>query len=129
MAFQITAREGKQGNLYLGKAKIKDSVIIDCSSDIWIGDYTEIQDEVRIFTHKHHWNHSRGRREQIEKITFSPLRIGNDVFIGVRALILGITSIGDGAIIGAGSVVTKNIPAYEIWAGVPARKIGERCES
>jgi len=34
--------------------------------------------------------------------------------------------IGDGAVIGAGSVVTKSIPTMEIWAGVPARKIGSR---
>jgi acetyltransferase-like isoleucine patch superfamily enzyme len=34
--------------------------------------------------------------------------------------------IGDGVVVGAGAVVTKSIPDYEIWVGVPARKIGER---
>lgn len=53
-----------------------------------------------------------------------PVLIGNDVFIGARCIILKGVSIGDGAVVGAGSVVTKNIPKREIWAGNPARKIG-----
>lgn len=52
--------------------------------------------------------------------------IGNDVWIGDRALIKGGVEIGDGAIIGMGSVVTKNVGAYEIWAGNPARLIRKR---
>lgn len=52
--------------------------------------------------------------------------IGNDVWIGDRALIKGGVEIGDGAIIGMGSVVTKNVGAYEIWAGNPAKLIRKR---
>lgn len=54
------------------------------------------------------------------------LQIGNDVWIGSNACILRNVSIGNGAIIGAGAVVTHNVGAYEIWAGVPAKKIGMR---
>lgn len=57
-----------------------------------------------------------------EPITF----IGNDVWIGDRALIKAGVDIGNGAVIGMGSVVTKNIGAYEIWAGNPARLIRNR---
>lgn len=46
--------------------------------------------------------------------------------IGAGAVILPGVRIGQGAIIGAGAVVTSDIPSYEIWAGVPARKIGKR---
>lgn len=46
--------------------------------------------------------------------------IGNDVWVGRGTKILGGVTIGDGAIIGAYSVVTKNIPHYQIWAGNPA---------
>ena len=49
--------------------------------------------------------------------------IGNDVWIGYEAVILSGVHIGDGAIIGAGAVVTKDIPPYTIAAGVPARVI------
>ncbi|SCY72678.1 CatB-related O-acetyltransferase [Butyrivibrio sp. INlla14] len=52
--------------------------------------------------------------------------IGNDVWIGERALIKAGVTIGDGAVIGMGSVVTKDIGSYEIWAGNPAKKIRDR---
>lgn len=61
---------------------------------------------------------------------FHPVRVGNDVWIGTRALILGGVTIGDGAIIGAGAIVTKDVPPYAIVAGVPAKIIRYRfpCE-
>lgn len=52
--------------------------------------------------------------------------VGNDVWIGERATILSGLTIGDGAVIGGGSVVTKNVGPYEIWAGNPARFIRKR---
>jgi acetyltransferase-like isoleucine patch superfamily enzyme len=57
----------------------------------------------------------------------SNLTIGNDVWIGQNAIILpGCSSIGDGAIIGAGSVLNKDIPPYAIALGNPCRVIGYR---
>lgn len=52
--------------------------------------------------------------------------IGADAWIGFRAIVMAGVSIGRGAIVAAGAVVTKDVPPYEIHAGVPARKIGER---
>lgn len=52
---------------------------------------------------------------------FVATRLGRGVAIGSNATILGGVSIGDGSIIGAGSVVTKDVPARQIWAGNPAR--------
>ena len=52
--------------------------------------------------------------------------IGNDVWIGVRTIVRGGVHIADGAVIGAGSVVTKDVGPYEIWAGNPARFIRRR---
>ena len=51
--------------------------------------------------------------------------IGHDVKIGLNATILPWRSVGDGARIGAGAVVTKNIPAGEVWAGNPAVQLKE----
>ena len=48
------------------------------------------------------------------------IAIGNDVWIGVRAIVLSGVSVGDGAVIGAGAVVTRDIPPYTIAAGTPA---------
>ena len=53
-------------------------------------------------------------------------KIGNDVWIGLNVIIIAGVRIGDGAVIGAGSVVTKDVPSYAIWAGIPARQIRER---
>lgn len=47
--------------------------------------------------------------------------IGKRVFIGMNTLIVNAVNIGDGAVIGAGSIVNRDIPAGEIWAGNPAR--------
>jgi acetyltransferase-like isoleucine patch superfamily enzyme len=54
------------------------------------------------------------------------ITIGKNVYIGTNVLVVKPVSIGDGAVIGAGSVVTKNIPANEVWAGVPAKFIKQR---
>lgn len=54
------------------------------------------------------------------------INIGKKVFIGTGTVITHSVSIGDGAIIGACSVVTKDIPEYEIWAGNPARFVKNR---
>lgn len=52
--------------------------------------------------------------------------IGNDVWVGMNAVILGGVTIGDGAVVGAGSVVTKNVPPYTVVCGNPAREIRGR---
>ena len=52
--------------------------------------------------------------------------IEDDVFIGCNTVICNTVTIGKGAIIGAGSVVTKSIPPYQVWAGNPARYIKDR---
>ncbi len=57
---------------------------------------------------------------------FAETTIGNDVWIGSKCLIKGGVTIGDGAVIGMGSVVTHDIPPYEIWAGNPAKCIRRR---
>lgn len=61
---------------------------------------------------------SKGRHFRLGKVY-----IEEDAFIGVNTIICNSVTIGKGAIIGAGSVVTKDIPAYQVWAGNPARYI------
>lgn len=59
---------------------------------------------------------------------FSPVQVEDDVWIGARVTILPGIKIGKGAIIGAGAVVTKNVPPYAICGGNPARVIRFRCD-
>lgn len=58
-----------------------------------------------------------------------PVKIGNDVWIGARVTILDGCHVGDGAIIAAGAVVTKDVPPYSIVGGVPARFLKMRKSS
>lgn len=58
--------------------------------------------------------------------TLAKTVIGNDVWIASHAMVKGGVSIGDGAVIGMGSIVTKDIPPYEVWAGNPAKMIRKR---
>jgi acetyltransferase-like isoleucine patch superfamily enzyme len=55
-----------------------------------------------------------------------PVAIHDHVWIGARAIILPGVTIGEGAVVGAGSIVTKNVPPYTIVAGNPARQVGVR---
>ena len=60
---------------------------------------------------------------QRPKVLCGKVVIGKNVFIGMNTLIVNAVNIGDGAIIGAGSIVNRDIPAGEIWGGNPARFI------
>lgn len=66
-------------------------------------------------------NYSENEFEEYKKTI-----IGNDVWIGSNCLIKSGVKIGDGAVIGMGSVVTHDVPPYEIWAGNPAKFIRKR---
>lgn len=54
------------------------------------------------------------------------VKLGNDVWVGSRAMILGGVTVGDGAVIGAGAVVVKDVPPYAVVGGVPAKVIRYR---
>src|ERR1041385_1660369 len=64
------------------------------------------------------------KRQKFEE--FQPIRIGNDVWIGARVVVLDGAEIGDGAIVAAGSVVAGKIPPYAVVGGIPARVIRYR---
>jgi len=55
-----------------------------------------------------------------------PIHIGNDVWIGTRVVVLPGVRIGDGAVVGANAVVTRDVPPYAVVAGVPARVVHMR---
>jgi acetyltransferase-like isoleucine patch superfamily enzyme len=59
----------------------------------------------------------------------SEIVIDDDVWIGFGSIVLGGVRIGEGSIVAAGSVVTKDVEPYSIYAGVPAKKVGDRFDS
>ncbi len=61
-----------------------------------------------------------------QPVDIRPILVGRDCWIGAGTVVLKGVHIGRGAVVGAGSVVTTSIPPYEVWCGVPARKIKDR---
>ena len=60
----------------------------------------------------------------VERPSVAPVRIGDRVWVGTRAVVLKGVTIGDGAVVAAGAVVTSDVPAGTVVAGVPARVVG-----
>ncbi len=64
------------------------------------------------------------RKEMPEIDVFGPISVGNNVFIGIRSIIMPGVHIGDNCVIAAGSIVTRDVPDNSIAVGIPARVIG-----
>jgi len=103
--------------------------LLDCTGSIRIGPWCNIGHRARIYTHD---TIHLGRRPlaQVELeygVLWQDKFIGADVWIHDGAIVLyQVTTLPDGVVVGAGAVLTRNPGPYEIWAGNPARKIGER---
>lgn len=94
------------------------------TSGIKIGHFANIASGCRFIDHDH--GKSLASRIGAQRSDEQPIFIGDDVWLGCNVIILKGVVIGAGAIVGAGAVVTKSILPNEIWAGIPAKKIGER---
>ncbi len=93
--------------------------VIECFDKIEIGEDVAISERVLIRDSNNHRIIRDGYKMS------SPIKIGNHVWIGMDAKILSGVTIGDGAIIAAGAVVTKDVPAYSLAAGCPAKVVRE----
>lgn len=107
----------KGAKLKLGYGFFNSNIKIRCHEKIEIGENVAISHDVTIMDSDAH----EGLWEGYEKT--KPIKIGNHVWIGTRVTILKGVTIGDNAIIAAGSVVTKDVPNNTIVAGVPAKVI------
>lgn len=112
------------GNLQIGSGYLNAFDQIICKDEIIIGRDVSIARDVIIRDTDAHIITENGENKEESK----PIRIGNHVWIGTRAIILKGVTIGDGAVIAAGAVVTKDVPEKCIVAGVPAKVIKENIE-
>lgn len=94
--------------------------VLDGRGTLIIGNNVDIAQDVHIWTEQHDYNST-----SFKAIT-SPVVIKDYVWIASRATILPGVTIGEGAVVACGSVVTKDVPDYTVVAGVPARVIGKR---
>ena len=101
-------------NCYLGSSS---SLVIQ--QDCLVGAYVYI-------TTAHHKYRDAAKLICEQGLYGGPITIRSGVWIGTHAVIMPGVTIGEGAIIGAGAIVTHDVPDGEIWAGVPAKKIGQR---
>lgn len=104
--------------LTLGSGFINNNSKISCFKEIIIGEDVKISEDVLIRDSDNHT--IIGGKEKS-----APIHIGNHVWIGARATILKGVTIGDGAVVAAGAVVTKDVPPNTLVGGVPARIIKE----
>jgi maltose O-acetyltransferase len=93
-------------------------IVLDVCT-VRIGDFTLFGPAVQIYTPLHPFNAAQRRREEFGK----PIDIGSDVWVGGGAIILAGVSIGSRTVIGAGSVVTRDMPEDVFAAGNPCRVI------
>lgn len=115
---------GSGANITIGK---KSGIGINCKvrGPLTIGENVMMGPDCVILTSTH--NFERTDIPMIEQGgAVKKVTIGDDVWIGTRAIILPGVTIGNGVIIGAGAVVTKDVPDYAIVGGVPARVIRMR---
>jgi acetyltransferase-like isoleucine patch superfamily enzyme len=112
----------QSGHLSIGSGGGYSGVTIVCWEKVEIGDFCGFGGNVSLWdTDFHGIRHN----ERVDKnaVKTAPIKIGDNVWIGAYSIILKGVSIGSRSVIGAGSVVTKNIPPDEIWAGNPAHFI------
>lgn len=115
-------------NIFIGKNSYingNGSIIASKNSKIVIGDNCLISYNVHMRTDMHNYL-NKNELIKLQGHTERDIIIGDDVWIGYGAQIMSGVTIGNGAVVAAGSVVTKDIPDYEVWGGVPSRKIKER---
>lgn len=99
---------------------IGDHVVLDGRAPLRIGSHVDFASQVMVYNSQHDIH-----AEDFGPVS-APVVIEDYVFVGPRAIILPGVTIGRGAIVGAGAVVTKDVPAGAVVGGVPAKEIGER---
>lgn len=119
VGFGSDIRIFNNAKLELGSGYLNGFVQIVCAKEIIIGEDVAIARDVIIRDTDAHDIISN------EHIKEKPVKIGNHVWIGTRAIIMKGVTIGDGAVIGAGAIVTKDVPKNAVVAGVPAKIIKE----
>jgi len=104
---------------------VNSGAILDGRGGITIGDDVMIGPHTAIYSSGHNFTQPDRPMTSLDHI-MAPVVIGNDVWIGAHVCIPGGITIGRGAVIAAGSVVTKDVEEYTIVSGIPAQAIGKR---
>lgn len=116
---------GKFNNLTIGKnVAFKSATYIDCNGKVSVGDYCHFGGNLSILTTSHVYNGDFAPYSKNDRV--ADVTIADFVWLGRNVVVMPGVKIGRGAIIGAGSIVTKSIDAYAICGGNPCKNIGVR---
>ncbi len=115
---------GPNGRVLIGDDVGMSGCSISAKESIIIGDRVLVGTGVLITDNDAHPLHP-DKRGDYSLVRKAAVIIASDVFIGARAIILKGVSIGTGAVIGAGAIVSRSVPEYAIVAGNPAQQIGD----
>lgn len=96
------------------------------AGNITIGRAVGIGPMVKVLTSAHEGAADLDAPILCSPLRFAPVVVEDGCDIGIGAILLPGVTIGEGAVVGAGSVVTTDVPGYEVWAGVPARCLRSR---
>lgn len=119
------------GQLYK-KLKIGTACLIsidcyfDLADEIVIGDHVSVTRQTMLITGKHQVGPAKRR---LGPLVTQPIHIGTGVWLGARCTVLPGVTIGEGAVVGAGAMVTKDVPPNTLVAGVPAKVIRQLPEN
>jgi len=105
------------------KSKISIGNFCSIARHTAIQDHNHDTENITTYFIRHHFFNEERKESAISK---GDIHIGNDVWIGTQSTILSGVTIGDGAVIAANSVVTKNVPPYAIVGGTPAKVLKYR---
>src|SRR5208283_2196279 len=111
---------GSPNELELGDGSFIGRASLYCTGGVKIGKNVNVSDGAVIITAKHDVN------SPSFEARYEPITIGDWAWIATNAIVLAGVTIGEGAVVAAGAVVTKDVPAYSVVGGNPAKVIGER---
>lgn len=118
--------DARVGKIVIGEnCRINDYCVFYGMGGVEIGNDVNIATHTVIVSANHNF-HETDRAISCQGTTLLPVRIADDVWIGTNVSILGGIEIGQGCVIGAGSVVSCSIPPFSVAVGVPARVIKSR---
>lgn len=116
----------QQGTVDIGRnVAIQPFGVINGEGGVRIGDDVSLAPRCTIISSTHVFD-DPGRPIRLQPVEPRPVEIGDDVWIGAGATVLGGVTIGRGAVVGAGAVVNADVAPFAVVAGVPARPIGRR---
>ena len=96
------------------------SVELDARGGIFVDHDTNISSHAVFITGSHDID------DPLFTASFKPIHVGHHCWIGTGATILQNVTIGNGAVVAAGAMVTRDVPPYEVWGGIPAKYIRKR---